>query len=742
MIHFWPTVQICATILFNAGSSAAIQPLQVTKNSTPPFRNPNLTIAARVENLISLLSVEEKAQLIGKASGPIPRLGIESYSWRQGTFQQCNSGYRTAMPQNLGIAASFNVSNAFISGLVTGIEFRSEHMDYSKGLTCYGPMTNIFRNVMWGRNHEGYGEDPFLAGEMVYQMVQGLQGNDSKYFRVHAMCKHFSTFDGPGNGGDAWISDRDWFTTYLPPMKRCLDAGVSSYMCSYAKLNGVYGCQNPRVLNDLLRDVWNFDGFVMSDMGAIHDTVAAITAGCDLDDTANNYQPQLPGLIKQNSTLLGYLNTAFGRAMAARLRLGEFDPPDMVPYANPAVYNTSRIYSKEFLQHSHDAAVQTLVLLQNTHNTLPFAAATLRKLAVLGPGADNHGDPGYGPKVTGQSNTTRASLEALLGASRVAYAAGCDDGALCTNYNESAVSDALSGADAAVVVLTGQGLEAENHDRKTFELYGNTSALLASCIHRDIPFALVVAAADPFNITGIVDSIPAIIQAFYPQEYAGDAIAAVLLGDYNPAGRLPYTWPRSLDQVGGEDAIGNYTMKGKTYRYSQPDPLFPFGFGLSYTTFEYASLIAPSTASTCDAIQVNVTVKNTGPRDGTEVVQLYVQFHNPTMPTPDVYRIMPPTILQGDHVPSVVPCLCVVLECPVLLGRNGMNPRRHLMYWCSGRVVCVTSCLEGGLYCGFGFGLHICAVRSTGLDDSCHTHCTGNSGLSSECLLPAGRAPW
>eukprot|EP00040_Diaphanoeca_grandis_P027722 m.158511 g.158511 ORF g.158511 m.158511 type:complete len:823 (-) comp31092_c0_seq2:18-2486(-) len=596
----------------------------------PPWRNHTLPWPDRVQNMLDLLTTYEKAQLMGKASPAIERLGIESYNFRQGTPQQCNSGYKTAMPQNLGVAASFNVSNAFISGHVTGVEFRSDHMDYTKGLTCYGPMANIMRSPLWGRNHEGYGEDPFLSSQMVYQMVVGLQGDDEKYVQVHADCKHFSTFDGPGNGGSAWISDRDWFSTYLPSMKACVAAKTVSFMCSYAQLNGVYGCNNHRALTEILRDTWGFDGFVVSDMGALHGAVQGVTAGCDLEDGYGTYI-QLANMSETNTSLLHYIDQAVGRLLTARMKLGEWDPADVVPFANPTVYNQSRIQSPAFMKHAKDASVQTIALLKNAANTLPFDATKIGKLAVLGPGGNTNHHPTYGPAVTSTAKTVFTAFQAAIGDTNVAFESGCDS-TMCANYNASGVAAVLHGATTAVIVLSGYELENEGHDRTSYELPGQTQDLVMDVINAHIPFVVVFGSADPFNITGIISDVPAIVQSFYPQEYNGEAVVDVLLGMYNPAARSPFTWPRVLYP---NATIGDYTMAGKTYRYGEDsDALFSFGYGLSYTSFSYSKLIVPTTTPTCGAINVSVVVTNVGNHDGHEVVQVYVTFLNSPFATP------------------------------------------------------------------------------------------------------------
>jgi beta-glucosidase-like glycosyl hydrolase len=370
-----------AAVLFwlVVASAAAGHPFQY------PFQDPSLSFEERSADLAGRLTLEEKAahlghwdfakgQSIGRAnSPPLPRLGVKGYNY--GT--ECNSGIIVGYPQNINMAATFNRTVVHMAGQGTGLGLRAQAIGctkpgapnchdptYPPG-SCWSPMINIMRHPLWGRNHEGYGEDPYLSGEMAYQVITGMQGDHPRYALINAGVKHFAAFDGPENGGEADISDADWVQTFLAPFKKAFEAGALSTMCTYAKLNNVWGCNNPKALTQWLRDRIGFKGYVISDQGALHDPADSIRAGCEMEDGSGGYK-QLVEVVRSGKLNESLVTRAVARVFYARMRTGEFDPPEMVPwYANATAYSMAAYPAELYGNVSLDATRQSLTLLKN-----------------------------------------------------------------------------------------------------------------------------------------------------------------------------------------------------------------------------------------------------------------------------------------------------------------------------------------------------------------------------------------
>jgi beta-glucosidase len=599
----------------------------------------------RVHNLVSSLTLEEKvAQLghyklsdpskgIGRANSPdIKRLGINGYNY--GT--ECNTGIRQGFPQSIGMAATFNRTVLWHAGRGTGLGLRSTPVfhastnpDGYRGLSCWSPMINIMRHPLWGRNHEGYGEDPYLSGEMTSAIVKGMQGDDPRYILINAGCKHFAAFDGAANGGAANISGVDWFQTYMPPFKKCFEAGALSTMCTYAKLNGSYGCENPKLLTTYLRDYMQFEGYVVSDQGAIHDPVKAIKAGCDIEDGRGQYA-QLLNLTRSAQVSEASLDQALQRLFYVRFRHGEFDPPEIVPYNDdkrygPAAYDMD-FYSNASLQ----AAQQSIVLLKNVAGFLPLDLKLQQNVAVFGclwnprkgqPYADCQA-----AATAGYSTAPRRTPGPAESLRTVGFNAS-----FVNSSDKAIVTAAARAADVAVVIVGRAGAEGEGKDNRNLTVPADQHSLMMNVLASETPTVLVLFTCNPLDLESIFEmkGVLAVVHAFYPEVWAGRAVADMLAGIVSPAGRMPYSWPRRLVDSGD---IGNYTMTGtsKTYRYwrgDKPFDLFPFGYGLSYATFHYSKLsVDSSIAKTCMNITLKVTVANTGTVASDEVVQVYASW--------------------------------------------------------------------------------------------------------------------
>ncbi|XP_017683744.1 PREDICTED: probable beta-D-xylosidase 2 [Lepidothrix coronata] len=644
-----------------------------------PFWDPALPWHRRLDDLLGRLSPAELVLQVARGGAmrngpapPIPRLGIAPYNWNTECLRGDAEapGWATAFPQALGLAATFSPELIYRVANATATEVRAKHNDFAAtgrygdhtGLSCFSPVLNIMRHPLWGRNQETYGEDPFLSGELGRSFVQGLQGQHPRYIKASAGCKHFSVHGGPENipesrlSFDAKVLERDWRMTFLPQFHACVRAGSFSFMCSYNRINGVPACANKKLLTDILRGEWGFEGYVVSDEGALelimlghHYThtfletaVASVNAGCNLElsyGMRNNIFMHIPQALAMGNITLQMLRDRVRPLFYTRMRLGEFDPPEMNPYS---ALDLSVVQSPEHRNLSLEAAVKSFVLLKNIRGTLPLRAQDLpgQRLAVVGPFADNprvlFGD--YAPVPEPQYiHTPRRGLETL--GANVSFAAGCGE-PRCWRYSRAQVVGAVGAADVVVVCLgTGVDVETEAKDRSDLSLPGHQLELLQDAVQAAAgrPLILLLFNAGPLDVgwAQAHDGVGAILACFFPAQATGLAIARVLLGEAgaSPAGRLPATWPAGMHQV---PPMENYTMEGRTYRYyGQEAPLYPFGYGLSYTTFHYRDLVlSPPVLPVCANLTVSVVLENTGPRDGEEVVQLYLRWEQSSVPVP------------------------------------------------------------------------------------------------------------
>lgn len=639
-----------------------------------PFNDPSLSWDERVADLVGRLTLDEITLQMANG-GPhthapgIPRLGISPYAWDAECISgDVEAGPATSFPQALGLAATFSQEAVFNVSQATGIEVRakfnnySRHGDYGhhKGASCWSPVVNIMRDPRWGRNQETYGEDPYLSGSLAAAFVKGLQGAHPRYIRVNAGCKHFDVHGGPENiptsrsSFNAEVLDRDWRMTFLPAFKACVEAGTYSLMCSYNKIRGIPACANKELLTDILRNEWGFRGYVVSDEGAIENMMkkhnythtkaetaaVSVNAGTNLEDGPNHVEPfylAIPEAVKQGLLNESTVRESVKPLFYTRMRLGLFDPPAMNPYTK--LEPSAVIQSEAHRRLSLETATRSFVLLKNSESFLPLKRGqTFGTVAILGPMADNvqgiFGD--YAP--TPEMKYTTTPLQGLrsLGNS-THYETGCEDTA-CLVYNQTAVKMATHAADLVIVCLgTGSVLECEGNDRSNISLPGRQLELLQDAANyaAGAPVLLLLFNAGPLDISWAVHDkrVQVILECFFPAQSTGEALRHIFYRDgpgSNPAGRLPATWPTSLDQY---PPIVNYTMEGRTYRYSRTKPLFPFGFGLSYSKFVYRSLdVRPKVLRFTNRVLVDVYVENKGPYDGEEVVQVYVASSNRSLP--------------------------------------------------------------------------------------------------------------
>jgi beta-glucosidase len=649
------------------GSRRVTGELNRIDQPVPAYQDPRKTVEDRVRDLLGRMTPSEKISQMLYDSPAIERLGIPAYNW----WNEClhgvgRAGIATVFPQAIALAATWNQDLVNRIAEAISDEARAKHHDALRrgvhdiyyGLTFWTPNINIFRDPRWGRGQETYGEDPHLTARMGVAFVKGLQGRDGRYIKVVATPKHFAVHSGPEAGRhqfNAVVSERDLRMTYLPAFEACVKEGQAwSIMGAYNRTNGEACNASPTLLGRILRDEWKFHGYVVSDCGAITDiykhhrlcttveeaAAMAVRAGCDLScDCAFSalLEAAYMGLISENE-----VNQALTRLFTVRFRLGMFDPEAMVPYASiPMSVNDSA----EHRALARKAAQQSIILLKND-GLLPLSK-DIGTIAVIGPNADDI------PVLLGNYNGTPSvavtPLEGIRAAvspqTGVLYARGCK----VAGQDESGFPEALAAAQAAdVVVFAGglcQALEGEegqqegveegmssSGDRSHLNLPGVQEKLLQALYALGKPVVLVLLNGSALSVRWAKDHLPAILEAWYPGEEGGSALADILFGDVSPSGRLPVTFYASVDDL---PSFIDYRMEGRTYRYFRGEPQFPFGYGLSYTTFQYANLtFTPSRMAPGGSLTASVEVKNTGAYAGEEVIQVYVSDlgHSPYFP--------------------------------------------------------------------------------------------------------------
>ena len=626
-----------------------------------PFWNPDLPVEKRVEDLVARLTLEEKAAQMLHEAPAIPRLGVPAYNWwNEGLHGVARAGIATVFPQAIALAAMWNSERLHEVAVAISDEARAKHHEYLrqgdhgmyKGLTIWSPNINIFRDPRWGRGHETYGECPFLTAKLGVAFCRGLQGDDPKYLKTVATPKHFAVHSGPEglrHSFDAQVSEKDLRETYLPAFEACIvEAKAASIMSAYNRTNGEPCSGSKTLLGRILRGEWSFDGFVVSDCWAIRDfheghkvtatfeesSAMAVKAGCDLN--CGCAFSHLPAAVAQGLVSEAEIDVCLRRLFTARMRLGMFDPPERVPFTS-IPYEVNDCDQHRAL--ARTTARESMVLLKNAGGLLPLRK-DLRSIAVIGPNAhDPHILCANYFGIPSRSVTPLDGIRAAVSAqTKVWYTDGCKLLGTATDGlgRSGNLSEALSMAERADVVVLCLGLSAEIEgeqgdasnseaagDKVDLRLTGLQPVLLEQIVALGKPTVLVVLAGSALDLSWAHDHVGAIVQAWYPGEEGGSALADILFGDASPGGRLPITFPRSVADL---PDIKDYKMQGRTYRYLEKAPLYPFGYGLSYTRFAYRDLaVSKVRVPAGQPLQIFATVENVGGCAGDEVVQLYLK---------------------------------------------------------------------------------------------------------------------
>ncbi|MDE6569941.1 MAG: glycoside hydrolase family 3 C-terminal domain-containing protein [Alistipes sp.] len=644
-----------------------------------PYKNPALAPEVRAEDLLNRLTLDEKIGLMKDVSLPVERLGIPAYNWWSEALHGVGrAGLATVFPQSIGMAASFDDELVYRAFDAVSDEARAKFHEGRRndahkrywGLTFWTPNINIFRDPRWGRGQETYGEDPYLTTRMGLAVVRGLQGPDTARFdKLHACAKHFAVHSGPEwnrHSFDARAVDaRDLWETYLPAFKALVQEGnVQEVMCAYNRYEGQPCCGSNRLLHTILRDLWGYRGIVVSDCGAIddfykeghhethpdaaHASADAVLTGTDVE--CGKSYTNLGLAVEQGLITEEQIDVSVRRLLRARFALGELDDDSAVSWSRltPEV-----IDCPAHRELALRMARETMVLLQNRNGILPLRREDAARIVVMGPNAaDSVMQWGNYNGFPSHTVTVLEAIRAKLG-DEVRYVAGCgmiddripdvpsEQTALLRgkkiSHHAMTVDEAVAAAgDAEYVIFVGgisPAIEGEEMrvdypgfrrgDRTEIELPAVQRDLLAALHRAGKRIVYVNCSGSAVALEPETQSCEAILQAWYPGQAGGTAVADVLFGDYNPAGRLPVTFYKNIAQL---PDFEDYSMRGRTYRYFRDEPLFPFGYGLSYTTFDYGKAkLSARHIKAGENVRLTVDLRNTGPRDGEEVVQVYIR---------------------------------------------------------------------------------------------------------------------
>lgn len=572
-------------------------------------------------------------------------------------------GYETTFPIPLAMASSWDMAMVEKSARVAAQEASADGICWT-----FSPMVDISRDPRWGRTAEGAGEDPYLGSKVAEAMVRGYQGDDLKKNNTIMACvKHFALYGGSEAGRDYNTVDMSMvkmFNDYLPPYLAAFNAGAGSAMSSFNEINGVPATANKWLMTDLLRKQWGFKGFVVTDFTAVMELIEhgvgkdmkdvselALNAGIDMDMVSEGFLLNAKQLVKEGKVTLKTIDDACRRILEAKYKLGLFDDPYKYCSDERA---KNEILTPENRQAARTVAENSMVLLKNENQLLPLDKS--KKIALIGPLADNIRDVigTWAPAANEQySVSVLSGFKNLLGSSaKVSYAKGCnlytkeenfkhmyEPGVFDGRTDDEMISEAYhisAEADIIVAVLgEASDMSGEASSRTSIDLPGRQLELLKTLLKTGKPIVLVLMNGRPLTIGFEVANVPAILEAWHGGTETGNAVADVLFGKYNPSGKLPITFPVNVGQIPiyynhkntGRPYVGDKTDKFKSqYIDIENDPLFPFGFGLSYTTFSYSDLkLDKQKISGNGSINVSVKLTNTGKYDGTEVAQLYIR---------------------------------------------------------------------------------------------------------------------
>lgn len=628
------------------------------KKKKKDFSNPEIPIEARLEDLLNRLSIEEKIRQLSNSAPGIDRLGIPPYNyWNESLHGVARNGQATVFPQGIAMAATWDQELVFRIGVAISDEARAKYnlslnrngktLIY-QGLTFWSPNINIFRDPRWGRGQETFGEDPFLTGELGTAYIRGMQGDHKKYLKTAACAKHYAVHSGPESirhNQNVKISRQELFRTYLPAFKKVVtQAKVEIIMTAYNAVNGTPCAVNKFLLRTILRDDWQFAGHVVTDCDSMNDlpnhfnhecdhaktTALALIDGCDLVCGCATKSVQLAldqGLISEEE-----IDMALRNVFRTRFKLGMFDPPGTNPFDEISEHV---IDCDDHRNIAHEAAVKSIVLLQNKERILPLDFKNIDSVLIVGPTATsmevlNGNYHGVSAKMV---TVLEGLIKAIPEGIRVQYRMGIglsDPNNLNLDWaiNEAKVSDitiACFGITPQYESEEGDAIYSKvNGDRETIDLPDNQVEYIKRLSATGTKIILCLSAGSPLNVKALRDYVDAILIIWYPGEEGGNAVADIIVGKASPSGKLPITFINSLADLA---AFTDYSMEGRTYRFSSENTDYPFGFGLSYSTFSYSDLHLSTPIITQNtSLRGSFALNNIGDYDAEEVSQIYIEY--------------------------------------------------------------------------------------------------------------------
>jgi len=673
------SLSIGLVLLLAAGRAAAQQ-------HKYPFQNPDLPLEDRVNNIISLLTLDEKVALLSQRPG-VPRLGIRSMMQVEGLHGvRGGGGASTTYPQSIGLGETWDTDILHQVGATEGYEARYLFQCSRNGrgsLIIRAPNADMGRDIRWGRNEECYGEDPFLNGTLVVAFIKGMQGDDPKYWQAAALLKHFlANSNEKGRAGSSSDFDERLFYEYysVPFRMGWVEGGARCFMAAYNAWNKIPMTVHP-IIQDVVVKEWGVDGVICTDAGSLgnmirahryypdlaHGAAGAIKAG--MNQFLDRYETPTRDALKQNLLTEADIEKVIKGTFRVFIRLGLLDPPEHNPYAKIGSDPVEPWTTQKARDSVRLATQKSVVLLKNSGNLLPLDKTALKSVAVIGPRGNEVVRDWYGstpPYIVTPLAGIKNKLDA---AAKVEFADGKDVPAAVALAKSSDVAIVCVGNSPNLnnkwMAVSDEGEGREGIDRQIITLGSGQEDLVQQVFAANPKTVVVLVSSFPYAINWTQENVPAIVHLAHSSQEEGNALADVLFGDYNPAGRLVQTWPKSIDQL---PPMMDYDIRhGRTYMYFKGEPLYPFGYGLSYTTFDYSNLKTSTDSLSEDGtVTVNIDVQNSGKVAGEEVVQLYVQHLQSKVKRPAKE-------LRGFQRIALKPGECRTVELPLLA--------KSLAYW-------------------------------------------------------------